>query len=218
MQEDKVRFLKQCIKRHIVRECPSLRAFGAAVGEDTDIHRGKNACDRLTDASKSDDARRLSAHLDEGFLPIAEVNAPRPFARVHGAVMMPHLRARFKEQGDCILRDVVRPIDRYVHNGDVLRPRICRVHDVVARREYGDGTEVRARIDDGTRERCLVRDGDLRIADALGDQRRLRERGAVIDRQLSERLKGRPTDVPRILRIAVKYHYFHRISSCRRFL
>ena len=55
--------------------------------------------------------------------------------------------------------------------------------------------------------------GDLRIADALCNQRRLREGCAVIDRQIPQRRQWCPADISRILGITVEYHNLHRISS-----
>ena len=217
MQEDKVRLREEVIERHIVRQCAPLRAFRPAVGEHTDIHCTQDAGDCHADAAKADDARRLAADLDERTLPVAKINALRPIPCVYRAVMMPDVGTRLEEQRDRILRDIVCTIDRHVHDGDGFLTRIDRVHDIVTRREYGDGFEVRTGIDHGARDRCLVRHGDLRIADALRDQRRLCEGCAVIDRQLPQCLERRPADIPRILGIAVEYNNLHRISSCTYF-
>ena len=213
MEKDKVRFAQQRIERHIVGECPPLRALRTAVSEDADIHCAQDAGDRLTDASESDDTRCLAADLDQRALPITEVDAPRPVARVHGAIMKPDLRTRLKEESYSILRDVVCTIDRHIHDGNILFACIYCIYNIVARREYGNRLEVWTSIDDRRRERRLVRHGDLRIANALRNQRRLRECRAVINRHRAQRLQRRPADVARVLRIPIKHNNLHGIFS-----
>ena len=213
VEKDKVRFAQQRIEQHIFRERPPLRALRAAVGEHADVHRAQDACDGLTDAPKSDDARRLAADLDQRTLPIAEVDAPRPVPRMHGAIMKSDLRARLEEKRYRILCDIVRTIDRYIHDRNIPLACIHRVHDIVARRENSNRLEVWTGVNDRAREWCLIRHGDLRIADALCDQRRLRERRAVIDRHRTQRLQRRPADVPRVLCISVEHNNLHGISS-----
>ena len=213
VEKDKVRFAQQRIERHIFRERPPLRALRAAVGEHADVHRAQDACDRLTDAPKSNDACRLAADLDQRTLPIAEVDAPRPLPRMHGAIMKADLRARLEEECYRILCDIVRTIDGHVHDRNIPLACIRRVHDIVARREYSNRLEVWTGVNDRARERGLVRHGDLRIADALRDQRRLRERRAVVNRHRTQRLQRRPADVPRVLCISVEHNNLHGTSS-----
>jgi len=85
--------------------------------------------------------------------------------------MIANVRACLEQQTDCELAHIVRTIDRYVHDRDILRARILIVHDIVARREHSNRLQIRARIDRRLADRRLVDDNDLRVTDALRDQR-----------------------------------------------
>ena len=213
MEEDEVGARKERIERHIVRDGAPLVRLGAAVGDDVHVQRAQDARGGSADAPKSDDARGLAADLDEGTLPIAKIDAGRPFARMDGAVMMPDLRARLEEECDCILTYIVRTVAGYIHDIDILFACIGSVDCVVSRSEYGNGTQVRTGVHGCGANRRLVDDDDLGVADAFADARRFVVRCAVVDREVAERREGRPADVARILRISVQNNDLHAQSS-----
>ena len=126
---------------------------------------------------------------------------------------MTDMMADLQQQGDGILADRRRAVGRHIHDRDALFPCILIVHDVIARREDCNQTDIRACVDCRTGNRRFVHDHDLRVADALCDQRRLGIRRAVIDRQLAQRLQFRPAQVAGIFRVAVQYDDFHDTLS-----
>ena len=127
--------------------------------------------------------------------------------------MIADVRTCLKQKSNCKLADVVRTIDRHIHNRNVFCAGIFIVYNIVARRKHGNRLEVRTLIHRRLADRRLVDNNDIRITDALRDQRRLLVRRAVIYRHRTQRLQRRPADVPRVLCISVQHYNLHRISS-----
>jgi len=120
--------------------------------------------------------------------------------------------ADLQQKGDGILADRCCAVGRHVHDRDALFPRVVVIHNVIARRKHRDQPDIRARVDRRAGDRRFVHDHDLRVADALRDQRGLGIRRAVIDRQLAKRGQLCPAQIAGIFRITVQYYKFHSSS------
>ena len=120
--------------------------------------------------------------------------------------------ADLQQKGDGILADRRCAVGRHVHDRDALFPRVVVIHNVIARRKHRDQPDIRARVDRRAGDRRFVHDHDLRVADALRDQRGLGIRRAVIDRQLAKRGQLCPAQIAGIFRITVQYYKFHSSS------
>ena len=125
------------------------------------------------------------------------------------------MMADLQQQRDGELTDGRRAVGRDVDDGNALFPGAGAVDHVIARRQHGDELDVRAFVHRRARDGRFVHHHDLRVADALSDQRGFGIGRAVVDRQLAEFFQLIPAQIAGILGIAVQNNNFHGKLSPR---
>lgn len=154
----------------------------------------------------------LAGQLDHRIIPETPIHAVGPAALVYSLIMYGIVCTDLKEHPNRILGYDLRAVGRNIHDRYALAGSICIVNVVVAGCELGNELQIRAGINNVTRDPGLVCNNDLRIADPLHDKRGV-VLSAVIDRGLAECLERCPGQIPGVLDIAVQNDNSHSISS-----
>ena len=123
------------------------------------------------DAAAAEKAVGHTGQLDERIVPVAPVGVVFPLALVHGAVVMADVQAAFEHERDGELADGITAVVRHIGDRDALLAGIVDVDNVEARGEHRDKAEIQTGVEHGAADGRLVREDDLRIADAADDLR-----------------------------------------------
>ena len=164
------------------------------------------------DAAAAEKAVGHTGQLDERIVPVAPVGVVFPLALVHGAVVMADVQAAFEHERDGELADGITAVVRHIGDRDALLAGIVDVDNVEARGEHRDKAEIRAGVEHGAADGRLVREDDLRIADAADDLRVV-VGCAIVDRDLAQLFQLRPAQIARVFGVSVQNNDFHGVSA-----
>ncbi len=203
MQENDIRFSEQSVKFHILRKLPSFFALKAVISQDLHAERVQDAGSRASDPSETDNAGCLAVQLDHREIPIAPVNVILPFSCFHRVRMMLIMRAYLKQKTYRVLTDDLCSVCRNVHDRNAFLTGVRIIHYVISCSEYGNRLQIRAGIYGRFRNRGLVGNCNICIADRLSDHRRLHIGNSVVNFQFSECFQGFPAQITGIFGISV---------------
>ncbi len=131
---------------------------------------------------------------------------------MHGAVVVTDVQAALKHERDGELADGIAAVVRHVGDRDALFAGVIDVDDVEARGEHRDEAQIRAGVEHGAADGRLVREDDLRIADAP-DNLGVVIRRAVVDRKLAQLFQLLPAQIAGVFRVSVQNNNFHGIQT-----